>query len=169
MKSKPQHYDIMFEYWGTKIGMSVDTLMTTDPEQTLDINGGANGDVSEALSTPIDSDQDESSRTTIPSEKLGKKRPFSVKEKNIPYAPSSRGPTQAESLLRGLEAVGNGLSAIGSSVGSVDANNRILHAINQQTEALQQQSAAMNKQLAALERQTDQMAQLLQLMANKST
>ncbi|ETV74632.1 hypothetical protein H257_10765 [Aphanomyces astaci] len=51
VRTKPQYFDIMFEYWGTKLGYSHSSLLSSDPDVDVD------GEVS-TLSLDVGSDSD---------------------------------------------------------------------------------------------------------------
>ncbi|KAF0703291.1 hypothetical protein AaE_015446 [Aphanomyces astaci] len=163
VRTKPQYFDIMFEYWGTKLGYSHSSLLSSDPDVDVD------GEVS-TLSLDVGSDSDSvmgADSDIVPPETRNAKPstvvPTNIEKKLFSAKKSSKShtnqPSHATALLQGLQAVGNGLESIGSSFGKQpadgDMSNKILLAIEKQTEAMAKQS--------------DQITQLLQYILRRES
>ncbi|RHZ03207.1 hypothetical protein DYB31_014456 [Aphanomyces astaci] len=153
----------MFEYWGSKAGLSRETLMSTDITTSttqLDVSDDGNvvpnsGDYgSDGSSTMVESDGDEvEPPQTAPVER----KLFSGKKKmDTGKRGKEKSPSHAESLLKGLEAVGTGLQSIGTAVSSSraapssDVNDKILSALEVQTAAIDGQSGQLERLLEFL-------------------
>ncbi|RHY16045.1 hypothetical protein DYB32_010684, partial [Aphanomyces invadans] len=167
VRTRPQYYDVMFEYWGDKAGFSRTSFMTTDgdlpaeflssplacPEGHLDAP-------SEAESTPLSSDSCDENVSELPQTPVSVDTPKLTKRlfsrSKAKRSPTGKPLSQAESLFKGLEAVGNGLHALGSAVvgkrGTMDGDvgQQILGAIEKQTSALEQQNNQLSQLLQHL-------------------
>ncbi|ETV89860.1 hypothetical protein H310_15302 [Aphanomyces invadans] len=93
VRSKPQYFDIMFEYWGSMPGLSRDTSMSSDVPA---LDGNANTDVlplygndvvhdSDASSSALESECDEPTvkKSPLLERKLFSTRPSAVKKLSV--------------------------------------------------------------------------------------
>ncbi|KAG9403374.1 hypothetical protein AC1031_006020 [Aphanomyces cochlioides] len=140
--------------------------MTTDPdppqpsEDDTASDDGENSDM-ELLSEnePNESEREQpmmSSKEAV-SERIEPKTFSRRRVHSVPQDKLKKSTTQADSLLRGLEAVGSGLSSLGSALVSKQGNPQddILRAINAQTAVMGRQGNQIEQLLKHLTSQND--------------
>ncbi|KAH9111530.1 hypothetical protein LEN26_013449 [Aphanomyces euteiches] len=162
----------MYDYFSVLPGLSVGSLMTTDPdapepsEDDTASDDGENSDlelVSENEPHEPQGEQPTMSSKEAASERIELKTFSRRRVHSAAQDKLKKSTTQADSLLRGLEAVGSGLSSLGSALVSKQGNPQddILRAINAQT-------AIMERQANAIERQGNQIEQLLKYLTSQN-
>ncbi|KAH9095618.1 hypothetical protein Ae201684P_015419 [Aphanomyces euteiches] len=123
VKSKPQYFDIMFEYWGSKPGYSRDSLLSSDTNaaiQTIDDNDQDSERSSENFLTSSDTEHNpgnsDENEAISNMKKRSKPEHFSRPRANEAIKKPKTSGSQADSILRGLEAVGTGLQSLGTAL-----------------------------------------------------
>ncbi|KAG9403380.1 hypothetical protein AC1031_006026 [Aphanomyces cochlioides] len=152
VKSRPQYYDIMLDYWGSKPGLSRSALFSTDEaiqDENSGLSSGSSTESSEVEPTLADTPKTDPVNTSS----FSNRRTTSIKRSKTNLT------SQAEALMIGLEAVGSGLNKIGEAMTSTN-NTEVGATQTNMTDVIE----ALDRQSAALHRQSNQLDQLIQLM-----
>ncbi|KAF0728571.1 hypothetical protein Ae201684P_017008 [Aphanomyces euteiches] len=150
VKTKPQYYDILNDYWGSKEGLSRTSLLSTDVValETNDDNPDRACDEQNVLERPNDD--------IVMSSQYFSRKPAQSRKM------TSSALSQVDALLSDLKAVGSGLEAIGASIKSGSSGQ------SDQTAALasamERQSAAFEAQALQLKEQSMQTKELIQIL-----
>ncbi|KAH9104778.1 hypothetical protein AeMF1_019271, partial [Aphanomyces euteiches] len=136
---QPLHFEIMQDYWGTKLGFQRESLLATD-------------DCSDAEVASVGLDSSESEKN-INNERVKRMNDTTISNRERKKAKREHVKTQSEALEAGFNAMKEGLISLGQSIASVQTQ--------QPTPQPQNNQDTLKEILQAVQAQATTMAQLL--------